>query len=179
LAERRLARIDDLWARIDDLWEGDRVDLTHYLAIAAEVGAGSVLDVGCGTGNWACMLASAALRLSGWARLWPHWTQPRASQARGGAMGEYSDVRSLPALAVDLGGPRMPGRPGAREGIAGKPPHCRNYSSGATKANARGTGKGGQQGATALRLSTRPGHGNYWKISLTALPLAVAGGARR
>ncbi len=38
-------------ARIYDVWEGQRIDLPHYLAIVAELGACSVLDVGCGTGN--------------------------------------------------------------------------------------------------------------------------------
>ena len=33
-------------ARIYDLWQGDRFDLPHYLAIAAELDARSVLDVG-------------------------------------------------------------------------------------------------------------------------------------
>ena len=43
-------------AEIYDVLEGERDDLDHYLAMAAELGA-RVLDVGCGTGTFACRLA--------------------------------------------------------------------------------------------------------------------------
>jgi ubiquinone/menaquinone biosynthesis C-methylase UbiE len=89
-------------ARIYDLWEGDRVDLTHYLAIAAELGAGSVLDVGCGTGNWACMLAERGLEVVG---LDPAVASLDVAKGKPGAQRVrwvHGDVRSLPALAVDL-----------------------------------------------------------------------------
>jgi SAM-dependent methyltransferase len=52
-------------ARIYDQWEGDRVDLPHYLAIMGEFGARSVLDVGCGTGNFACLLAEHGFEVVG------------------------------------------------------------------------------------------------------------------
>ena len=42
-------------AEIYDLVEEERNDLDHYLAIGAEFGARSVLDVGCGTGTFACL----------------------------------------------------------------------------------------------------------------------------
>ena len=41
-----------------DVLEGERGDLDAYLAIAEEVGARSVVDVGCGTGTLACVLAA-------------------------------------------------------------------------------------------------------------------------
>lgn len=44
-------------AEIYDVLEGERDDLHHYLALAAELGARSVLDVGCGTGTFGCRLA--------------------------------------------------------------------------------------------------------------------------
>ncbi len=49
-ADARLAAI------YDDV-DGARDDLDHYVAIAAELGATRVLDVGCGTGSLACRLA--------------------------------------------------------------------------------------------------------------------------
>ena len=89
-------------ARIYDLWEGDRVDLTHYLAIAAELGARSVLDVGCGTGNWACMLAERGFEVVG---LDPAAASLDVAKGKPGAQRVrwiHGDVRSLPTLAVDL-----------------------------------------------------------------------------
>ena len=50
-AERRLAEIYDAF-------DGDRGDLDLYAAIVDEVGAASVLDIGCGTGTFACLLAA-------------------------------------------------------------------------------------------------------------------------
>ncbi len=49
-AEPRLAEIYD---HVDS----DRSDLDAYLAMAEEFGAQSVLDLGCGTGTFACLLA--------------------------------------------------------------------------------------------------------------------------
>ena len=44
-------------AKIYDLLEPDRPDLDLYGTIVDELGAARVLDVGCGTGTFACMLA--------------------------------------------------------------------------------------------------------------------------
>jgi SAM-dependent methyltransferase len=46
-------------ARLYDSFDGPRDDLAAYLSIAAEVGADRVLDVGCGTGCLAILLARA------------------------------------------------------------------------------------------------------------------------
>ncbi|MDJ0952567.1 MAG: methyltransferase domain-containing protein [Acidimicrobiia bacterium] len=44
-----------------DLFEGPRHDLDAYEAMVAEFGATSVLDVGCGTGEFACRLAQRGI----------------------------------------------------------------------------------------------------------------------
>jgi ubiquinone/menaquinone biosynthesis C-methylase UbiE len=93
---------DPRLTRIYDAWEGERVDLPHYLAIAAELGAHSVLDVGCGTGNWASLLAEHGFAVTG--------VDPAAASldvARGKPGGQrvrwiLGDATSLPDLAVDL-----------------------------------------------------------------------------
>jgi len=89
-------------ARIYDLWEGDRVDLPHYLAITAKFGARSVLDVGCGTGNFACMLAEHGFEVVG---LDPAAASLDVARGKPGAQQVqwvHGGVTSLPSLAVDL-----------------------------------------------------------------------------
>lgn len=57
-ADPRLARL------YDDL-DGERVDLDAYVAIVEEVGATSVVDIGCGTGCLAVRLAEAGIGVVG------------------------------------------------------------------------------------------------------------------
>ncbi|GIE28180.1 methyltransferase [Actinoplanes italicus] len=52
-------------AAVYDTFDGDRGDLGAYEEIVAESGAGSVLDVGCGTGCLALRLAAKGLRVTG------------------------------------------------------------------------------------------------------------------
>jgi SAM-dependent methyltransferase len=56
---------DPRLAEIYDFVEGQRRDLDAYEAIAIEVEARSVLDVGCGTGVLACRLARRGLTVTG------------------------------------------------------------------------------------------------------------------
>ena len=52
-------------AEIYDPLDPDRSDLDVYVAMAEELGARSVLDIGCGTGTFACMLADRGLSVTG------------------------------------------------------------------------------------------------------------------
>lgn len=52
-------------AAVYDALDGDRSDLDAYVAIVDELGARSVLDLGCGTGTLACLLAGRGLRVVG------------------------------------------------------------------------------------------------------------------
>ena len=52
-------------AAIYDCFDGKRGDLDHYLDIVKELGASSVLDVGCGTGSFSVMLAEHGITVTG------------------------------------------------------------------------------------------------------------------
>lgn len=52
-------------ARVYDALEGDRSDLDTYLGLASEHGVNAVLDVGCGTGTLACLLAGKGVEVLG------------------------------------------------------------------------------------------------------------------
>ncbi len=94
-AEPRLAQIYDA---VDD----DRSDLDAYLAMADEFGARRVLDIGCGTGTLACLLAARGRAVIGAdpaaASLDVARRKPGASQVRW----LHTAAAGLPALGVDL-----------------------------------------------------------------------------
>jgi SAM-dependent methyltransferase len=93
--ERRLAEIYDPL-------DPDRSDLDAYVALVDEFGATSVLDIGCGTGTFACLLAqgrkdvtgidpaNASLDVARW--------KPGADRVRWLA----GDATALPPLQVDM-----------------------------------------------------------------------------
>jgi SAM-dependent methyltransferase len=89
-------------AEIYDPLDPDRSDLDAYLAIVAEFDARSVLDIGCGTGTFACLMASRGVEVTGLdpagASLDVARTKPGADRVRW----LHGDVASLPHLQVDL-----------------------------------------------------------------------------
>lgn len=89
-------------AAIYDGLDPDRSDLDAYAAIAVEFGARSVLDVGCGTGTLACLLASSGLDVIG---VDPAAASLAVARAKPGARAVRwldGDATTLPPLQVDL-----------------------------------------------------------------------------
>lgn len=56
---------DSRLAALYDRLDPDRSDLAVYAGIAAELGARSVLDIGCGTGTFCCVLACLGYSVTG------------------------------------------------------------------------------------------------------------------
>jgi SAM-dependent methyltransferase len=93
---------DPRLAAMYDAFDPDRSDLDVYCAIADELGARSVLDVGCGTGTFALMLAAKGLDVTG---VDPALASLDVARAKPGAEGVrwlHGDATTLPPLRVDL-----------------------------------------------------------------------------
>jgi SAM-dependent methyltransferase len=91
-----------LTAIYDALIDPDRSDLDVYVAIADELSVRDVLDVGCGTGTFALMLADRDLEVTG---LDPADGSLSVARAKGGAdrvRWIHGDTTALPPLQVDL-----------------------------------------------------------------------------
>jgi ubiquinone/menaquinone biosynthesis C-methylase UbiE len=89
-------------ATIYDLVEGERRDLDHYLAIAAELGARSLLDVGCGTGTFACRAAGQGMDVTGVDPAGASLDVARAKPGADRVRWVQGDATGLPELQVDL-----------------------------------------------------------------------------
>ena len=89
-------------AELYDPLDPDRSDLDAYAAMAGEFGARSVLDVGCGTGTLACLLARRGLDVTAAdparASLEVARRKPGADRIRW----LHADAASLPPLQADL-----------------------------------------------------------------------------
>lgn len=89
-------------AAIYDAVDGPRPDLDLYLGMADQFGARSVLDVGCGTGTLACLLAARGYEVVALdpaaASLEVAKAKPQAHRVRW----LHGTVDALPALQVDL-----------------------------------------------------------------------------
>jgi ubiquinone/menaquinone biosynthesis C-methylase UbiE len=85
-------------AGVYDPLDPDRGDLVAYMAIAEEFGARSVLDIGCGTGTFACLLAGCGVDVIG---VDPASASLDVARAKPGAERVrwlQCDAASLPAL---------------------------------------------------------------------------------
>ena len=99
--------VDDIFEHprligVYDALDPDRSDLEVYVAIANELGARWVLDVGCGTGTFALLLADRALEVTG---VDPAAGSLDVARRKPGAERVHwihGDARALPPMQVDL-----------------------------------------------------------------------------
>ena len=84
--------------------QGDRADLDLYVALAEEVGARCVVDVGCGTGSLAVRLAAIGLNVVGVDPAGASLDIARAKPFAERVVWVHGDASALPAsgLAADL-----------------------------------------------------------------------------
>jgi SAM-dependent methyltransferase len=86
-------------AEVYDPLDPDRSDLDAYLAMVDEFGARDVLDIGCGTGTFACLLARRGLTVTG---VDPAGASLAVARRKPGADRVQGDAADLPPLQVDL-----------------------------------------------------------------------------
>lgn len=90
-------------AAVYDIFDGDRRDLDVYAAIVTEFGAASVLDLGCGTGTLAIMLAARGFDVTGVDPAGAMLDVARAKPGANGVRWIHGNAASLPGLIrVDL-----------------------------------------------------------------------------
>lgn len=93
---------DPRLAEIYDPLDPDRSDLDAYVVMAERFGAWSVLDIGCGTGTLACLLAERGFEVLG---VDPAAASLNVARAKPGAdrvRWVHGDATALPALQLDL-----------------------------------------------------------------------------
>ena len=89
-------------AAVYDPLDPDRDDLVVYAAIAEEFGARSVLDIGCGTGTFACLLAGRGVDVIGVDPAGASLDVARAKPGAGRVRWLRCDAAGLPPLQVEL-----------------------------------------------------------------------------
>ena len=89
-------------APVYDAFEGDRDDLAAYVGIAGELGAERVLDVGCGTGCLAVLLADSGQTVMGADPAGASLAVARAKDVRARITWFHGDATALPPFGADL-----------------------------------------------------------------------------
>lgn len=89
-------------AAVYDALDPDRSDLDRYLGVAEELGATEVLDVGCGTGTFACMLAERGKKVTGLDPAAASLGVAAGKPGAGSVRWVCGTVDDLPPLQVDL-----------------------------------------------------------------------------
>jgi SAM-dependent methyltransferase len=93
--DRRLAQIYD---RLD----ADRGDLDAYLELAESFGAQTVVDIGCGTGTLACLLAARGIAVTAVDPAAASLEVARAKPGAGLVRWIHGEAAALPPLQADL-----------------------------------------------------------------------------
>ncbi|MFI9787951.1 class I SAM-dependent methyltransferase [Kitasatospora sp. NPDC051984] len=93
---------DPQLAALYDTLDPDRSDLLSYVALADELGARSVLDLGCGTGVFALLLAERGIEVTGVDPAAASVEVARAKPGGDGVRWICGDATTLPLLRVDL-----------------------------------------------------------------------------
>lgn len=84
-----------------DTFDGERDDLPHYRAILAEHGARTVVDIGCGTGSLATLLAADGLAVTGIDPALASLAVARAKPHAESVTWLHGTAEDLPPLAAD------------------------------------------------------------------------------
>lgn len=93
---------DPRLAAIYDPLDLDRSDLDVYAAMVDEFGARSVLDIGCGTGTFACLLALRGIAVTGVDPAGASLDVGRGKLGADRVRWVHGDAAGLPPLQVDL-----------------------------------------------------------------------------
>jgi SAM-dependent methyltransferase len=93
---------DPRFARLYDPLDPDRSDLDAYLAMAQEFEPRTVLDVGCGTGTFACLLAEHGYDVVGVDPAGASLDVARGKSCADSVQWMHGDATTLPHLAVDI-----------------------------------------------------------------------------
>jgi SAM-dependent methyltransferase len=97
-AHFEVPRLVELYDPLDP----DRSDLDAYAAVAAEFGARTVLDIGCGTGTFACLLAGRGLAVTAADPAAASLEVARRKPGAGPVRWVHTDATALPPVQVDL-----------------------------------------------------------------------------
>jgi SAM-dependent methyltransferase len=89
-------------AQIYDTFDGERDDLDAYLGLADELGANRVLDVGCGTGCLAILLAGSGRTVVGVDPSHASLEVARSKEQPDGITWIPGDITAVPSLDADL-----------------------------------------------------------------------------
>jgi len=89
-------------AGVYDVVDHDRSDLDVYVDIVAELGAFTVLDVGCGTGTLACRLAQRSIHVNGIDPAAGSLDVARAKPGASAVRWFHGEAHHVPPLGVDL-----------------------------------------------------------------------------
>ncbi|USN48026.1 MAG: class I SAM-dependent methyltransferase [Pseudobdellovibrionaceae bacterium] len=93
---------DQRLVNIYDCFDGQRDDLQHYLAIANELNANSILDIGCGTGCFASLLGKNGFEVIGLEPAEASLNMAKTKPYTENVKWILGDTTDLPSIKVDL-----------------------------------------------------------------------------